>query len=144
MRKSKKQRGRPVGFRLSEMSKRAISLAKTGQKHKQSTKDKISKSLIIYFRNLHPLSEEIVKKYGNIENTDLYRWINDRKEEIDCIDDVRTERSIKNANRIELAYGPYIEFFSHNLTPEQLMILKEDSEVCKDENAEFGVIRYCV
>lgn len=135
------KRGRPTGFRLSPLSRMAISCAKTGQKHKQSTKDKISKSLIIYFRNLHPLSEEISRKYCNIKNSDLYYWITDNKEDLDCIDDIMTDRSIKNSNKIELAYGQFIEFFSHNLTPEQLMLLKEE---CIANGIDHSILDVCI
>ena len=48
-----KGRGRPLGFRLSEESKRAISDSKKGQKHSELTKDKISKTLISYFKNIN-------------------------------------------------------------------------------------------
>jgi len=122
-----KKRGRPIGYRLSEESKRAISASKMGQRHKQSTKDKISRTLLIYFKNLHPLSEEITNKYcrDGIDDAQLHYWINDNKKEIDSIEDIRTERSMRNTRKIELAYGQNIEYFSHALTPERLMVLKE-------------------
>jgi hypothetical protein len=122
-----KKRGRPIGYRLSEESKRSISASKTGQRHKQATKDKISRTLLIYFKNLHPLSEEITNKYCRygIIDEQIHYWINDNKEEIDEIEDIRTERSMRNSRKIELAYGQNIEYFSHALTPERLMVLKE-------------------
>ena len=60
--------GRPLGFKLSEESKKAISESKKGQRHKQETKDKISRSLIIYFRKLNSLSEEIENPYFNYDD----------------------------------------------------------------------------
>ena len=67
---SKKQgngrRGRPIGYRLSEESKRAISESKKGQVHKQATKDKISRSLIVYFRKKNPVSVGMINYYGRI------------------------------------------------------------------------------
>ena len=122
------KRGRPPGFRMSEESKRAISYSKTGQRHKQITKDKISKTLMVYFKKLHPLSEEIARRYGRLENEEFNYWIVDNKESIDIVEDVRTERAMRNSRRIELAYGQNIEYFSHDLTPETLLILKEDLE----------------
>jgi hypothetical protein len=57
------KRGRPLGFKLTESSKRAISMAKTGQKHRQETRDKISRSLLGYFKKRSPLSDEITNRY---------------------------------------------------------------------------------
>ena len=144
MSKQSKQRGRPIGFKLSEISKKSIGLTKTGQRHKQSTKDKISKSLIIYFKNLHPLSEDINKKYGSIDNKELNDWFNDKKEDLDCIDDVKTERSMRNVNRTELSCGSFIEIFSHKLTPEQLVIFKEEFESGTGDALDIAMLNECI
>lgn len=122
------KRGRPSGYRMSEESKRAISSSKTGQRHRQNTKDKISRTLMIYFKKLHPLSEEIARKYGRDDNEQFNYWIVDNRENIDDIDDVRTERSMRNSRRIELACGQNIEYFSHSLTPEAILIFKEECD----------------
>lgn len=42
----KKRRGRPIGFKMEQESKDLIAKAKTGQKHKQETKDKISAGVL--------------------------------------------------------------------------------------------------
>ena len=42
MRTTKGKRGRPVGFKMDQESKDLIAKAKTGQKHKEETKKKIS------------------------------------------------------------------------------------------------------
>jgi hypothetical protein len=120
-----KKRGRPLGFRLSEESKRAISESKKGQRHKQETKDKISRTLTIYFRNRSPLSEEIVNEYCRADDDELCGWATEVQVALDEIEDVRTERSMINSRKIEITYGQNIEYFSHEMTPETLILLKE-------------------
>jgi len=124
------RRGRPIGFRLSEASKRAISESKRGQRHKQETKDKISDSLIVYFRNKNPLSEELTNMYCNIDsNGEICEWVTDNESVIDSLEDVMTLKSLRNANRIELTVGPNIEFFSHEITPELIILFLEAAEI---------------
>ena len=107
----KRRRGRPKGFRLSDESKKKISKSKEGQKHTQETKDKISKSLILYFRKLNPLSEEIGKRYCRCDDDDMCGWVHDVRNDLDNLTDVMTDRSLRNTRRIELTCGNFIEFF---------------------------------
>ena len=117
------RRGRPVGFKLSELSKRAISESKKGQRHRQETKDKISSSLIVYFKRKNPLSEELTNMYCNFEEGgEVCEWMAHNEDSIDLIEDVMTLKSLRNANRIEITVGPNIEFFSHEITPEMLVL----------------------
>lgn len=124
----KRKRGRPIGFRLSEASKRAISDSKLGQRHTQATKEKISKSLILYFRHKHPLSEEIERRYCN-DNFDSEEynceWMDAVRDEIDGFENVLTERALRNKQKMEITCGEYIEFFHHEVTPELLVLFKE-------------------
>jgi len=122
------RRGRPVGFKLSEESKRAISESKRGQCHKQETKDKISRSLIIYFKTKNPVSEEIINYYCRVDNDDVCGWVNDVREYIDRDEDIITERSLRNKQKIEITCGSNIELFSHKITPEILILFKEYCE----------------
>jgi len=119
------RRGRPIGFRLSEESKRAISESKKGQRHKQSTRDKISRSLIIFFRKKNPLSDEIINKYCRSNDDETCNWVNSVLEELDNLDDVLTEKTLRNTLRTEISCGNDIELFSHNVTPELLLLFKE-------------------
>jgi len=121
----KRQRGRPIGFRLSEESRRAISKSKEGQTHSQETKDKISRSLILYFRKLNPLSEEIEKRYCGINNIENYDWMQDVREDLDDLTDVRTDKSLRNTRRVEITCGNTIEYFGHSITPEVITLFKE-------------------
>ena len=125
----KKKRGRPIGFKLSEKSKQAISKSKTGQSHRQETKDKISKSLILYFRRLNPLSEEIENTYCRLNDDSMCGWLNQVREELDDLDDVLTNRSMRSARRMEISFGNNIEYFGHVLTPETLLLFKEFCEM---------------
>ena len=123
---SKRRRGRPLGFKLSEESKRAISESKKGQKHRQETKDKISRTLMLYFRRQHPVSQEIINRYCRSNNDEICNWANKVSEELDHFEDVKTERAMNNIRKTEIVYGQNIEYFSHELTPEVILILKEE------------------
>lgn len=119
------KRGRPLGFRLSESSKRAISMSKTGQRHRPETKDKISRSLIMYFRKKNPLSEEITNRYCRCDDDETCGWLNEVQDDLDASMDIMTEKALANKNKIEITCGPNIEFFSHSLTPELIILFKE-------------------
>lgn len=123
------KRGRPLGLRLSEESKRAISESKRGQKHRQETKDKISRSLTAYFRKLNPLSEEIIEVYCRADDDELCNWINDVRDRLDSTENILTTKSMRNNNLIEITCGDNIELFSHSLTPELIVLFKE---LCKE------------
>jgi len=123
------KRGRPLGFRLSEASKRAISMSKVGQRHRSETKDKISRSLIIYFRKKNPLSEEITNRYCRFDDDVTCKWINEVREELDASIGIMTEKALSNKNKIEITYGGNIEYFSHNITPELILLFKEYCEM---------------
>lgn len=123
------KRGRPLGYRLSESTKRAISQAKTGQKHNQRTKDKISRSLIMYFRAKNPLSEEISNRYYRFDfDGELSDWVEDNADNLDMSINVLTEKSLRNKGKIEIACGDTIEFFSHGITPEVIILFREYCE----------------
>jgi hypothetical protein len=125
------RRGRPIGYRLSEASKRAISMSKTGQRHRPETKDKISKSLTMYFRTKNPISEEMICKYSRYDD-DSAEWFDSIREELDYCMEIITEKSLRNKNKMELTCGSNIEYFSHNITPELIYLYKErcEKEIC--------------
>jgi len=122
---NKRRRGRPTGFRLSEESKKAISESKRGQRHTQETKDKISRSLILYFRKLNPLSDEIEKRYCRMDDDTACDWVNAVRDDLNNLNDVMTDRSMRNTRRIELTCGNNIELFGHEITPEVIVLFKE-------------------
>lgn len=119
------KRGRPLGFRLSETSKRAISHSKIGQRHRPETKDKISKSLIMYFRRKNPISEEITNRYCGTMDDEMCDWIQSVADELDSAMDIMTEKAMRNKCKIEITCGNNIEFFSHDMNPEIIYLFKE-------------------
>ena len=126
-----KKRGRRLGFKLSEKSKKQISKSKTGQYHTQETKDKISHTLLAYFRQKNPLSEEIINNYCRSDDDDLCGWVTEVQDKLDKLDDVKTERILRNNGKIELSFGNNIEFFGHDVTPESIMLFKEYCKINK-------------
>jgi hypothetical protein len=133
MDKENNKRGRPIGFKLSDGSKEAISKAKTGQQHRQETKDKISRSLILYFRKKNPISMEIFNRYRCSKDEDVKEWIKEYGEELDTVTNIVTEKVIRNKCKIEITCGHNIEYFSHNITPELIYIFKE---YCEENNLD--------
>ncbi len=133
------KRGRPLGFKLSEESKIAISMSKTGQRHSKSTKDKISRSLILYFRRLNPLSKELLGYYSkrseeNSQWEDGMKWVDSVKDEIDLSEGVLTLRDLRNRFRMEDGSSRDIDSFGHNVTPELLLLFKE---YCENNNIKI-------
>ena len=125
------KRGRPLGFKLSEFSRRSISMSKRGQRHKPETIEKISKSLTMFFRRRDPLSEEITVRYCRFEDDrEFVDWMEDAHDELDADEAILTERSMRNREKTEIACGHNIEYFSHNITPEFLLLLKEEVLAC--------------
>jgi len=126
------KRGRPLGYRLNESTKLAIRQSKIGQKHTQETKDKISKSLLSYFRKKNPLSSELINSYCNY-NKDLSEglldWFDEVRDFIDSSEDILTYRAMYNIERQERSVGTDIENISHNVTPELLLMFKQHCEL---------------
>lgn len=125
---NKKKRGRPIGFKLSDETKKAISQSKQGQKHSEETKDKISKSLIAYFRRQKPLSEEIINMYCRVGDDNTCDWVVKAQRTLDEAEEIKTFRAILNAERYENACGSEIEWLSHDMNPETLVLFKEYCE----------------
>lgn len=123
-----KKIGRPFGHRISEETKNKIRNYRLDTHHSEETKDKISKSLIKYFKGRDSLSTNIEHEYSYLSK-EVSDWIYDNKDDIDDIDYVITERKLSYLNQLELCLGSDIEnLFGHNTTPEFLLILKEEIE----------------
>jgi len=117
--------GRPTGYRLSEKSKDKIRSSRFGTHHSEETKNKISKSLTKYFKERDPLSESIRYDYKDFpEQVD--DWILDNKKDIDQTEHVMTEKRMFFLGQLEICSGFDINNFSHETTPEFLILLKEE------------------
>lgn len=135
----KNPRGRPFGHRLSEKTKEKIRIGRLGSSHTTQTKNKISKSLTMYFKNRDSLADSIEQEYSYISD-EAVAWIVEHQEEID--DDgcayIMTEKRLSYLKQIELCMGSDIEYlFGHNTTPELLLMLEEEiKKSCSPEVLE--------
>jgi len=138
-------RGRPLGFRLSDTSKQAISDSKKGQHHSESTKEKISKTLMQYFRDIYPLSDELYTQYKNEINSsmEVREWFYRVKADYDDTRDICTERSLnsKRFREISIEYNISMED-----NPNLVMILNSPEDICdlreqcEDSDLDFDVV----
>lgn len=121
-----KKRGRPVGMRLSDETKRKIAEGKTGYQHTQETKDKISESLIEFYRQQSSWGTELKHVYQ--DNPEVLQWVLDHIDDLDGTEECTTERRL-NRDRIKnIPVGHKIEFTPDTVNPEILYLLKE--EIC--------------
>lgn len=124
--RSNNKRGRPFGHRLSEITKDKIRYRRLGTHHSKATKDKISKSLIEYFRRRDSLSASMANEYSYISD-EAVGWIYDNRNALDDTDNVVTEKRLSYLSQLELCLGSDVEnFFGHSATPEFLLMLKEE------------------
>jgi hypothetical protein len=124
--KINKRRGRPFGHRLSEETKDRIRNRRLGTHHSQETKNKISKSLIKYFRKKDSLASSIEHEYSYISES-AAEWVHANRDAINNTDCIMTEKRLSYLKQLELNIGSDIEhLFGHNSTPEFLLLLKEE------------------
>lgn len=120
------KRGRPFGHKLSELTKDKIRYKRLGTHHSKVTKDKISKSLIKYFKKRDSLSASMANEYSYISDKAV-EWVYDNQESIDDTDYVVTEKRLNYLNQLEMCSAGDVEnFFGHSTTPEFLLMLKEE------------------
>lgn len=121
-----RRRGRPFGHRLSEETKNKIRIGRSGTKHRQDTKDKISRSLSAYFKKRDSFAAALEYEYTNISDEAL-DWIDDNRDDIDISDSIMTERRLLHLRQLEISMGSELEqLFGHNANPEFLLLLKEE------------------
>lgn len=124
--KTQGRRGRPLGFKLSSETKEKIRVKRTGTFHTEETKEKISKSLSAYFRRKDPLTDSLERDYRYFSR-EACSWIDTYSNSINDCEDVLTNKRIVYLSQMEQAFGDDIEkFFSHNMTPEFILLLKEE------------------
>jgi hypothetical protein len=140
-----KGRGRPLGFKLSAESKKAISNSEKGQRHSEATKEKISRTLISYFRNMYPLSSELYEEYqkeidSSIDNKE---WFDKISALFDETNNIYTERSLnsKRFREISIEYNISMEDNPHLVNrmsdPEDICELKQQ---CEDLGLNFAEV----
>lgn len=123
-----KKRGRPFGYKLSEETKEKIRQQRLGTRHSQETKNKISRSLIKYFKRRDSLSESMQHEYRKMPK-EVTNWLHDNRQSIDETEYVMTEKRLWYLNQLEINLGGDFEhIFGHNATPEFLVLLKEELE----------------
>ena len=120
-----KKRGRPVGYELTEKTKDKIRQSRIGKSHSRETRNKISRSLIKYFRKRDPVSNGIENEYKYFPD-EARDWLADHREEIDDTEGIMANKRIIYLSQLEVCYGSDIENFCHFMTPEFLLILKEE------------------
>jgi hypothetical protein len=122
----KNRRGRPLGYKLSDATKDKIRQKRLGSSHSMETRNKISKSLLAYFRNKNALSVSMEVEYGDFPE-EAVEWIYMNSEDINASEGVVPEKRLSSMNQLEICLGSDIEFlFGHNTTPEFLILLKEE------------------
>ena len=120
------KRGRPFGHRLSEKTKDKIRDGRLGTHHSKETKDKISRSLIAYFKKRDSLAASIEHEYSYLSE-EAADWVYNNRDVIDKTECVMTEKRLSYLSQLELCLGSDIEkLFGHNTTPEFLLLLKEE------------------
>jgi len=120
-----KKPGRPIGYELSDETKDKIRRSRIGKSHSRETRNKISISLMRYFRKRDPISNGIEDEYKYFPK-EAVEWIVDHRSEIDNAKDVVTNKRLMYLSQQEICYGDDIENFCHLSTPEFLMLLKEE------------------
>ena len=143
--KKKNSRGRPLGYKLSDKSKKAISESKRGQKHSEETKEKISRTLMLYFRNIHPLSKEFSEEYGALLESDdeVKEWFEAMRDNFDSCSEVLTEKAL-NSKRLreisielnmDMSSNPAVDSFTNN--PEKMCELRK---ACEAKGLSFRAV----
>lgn len=124
--KNQGRRGRPLGLKLSEETKDKIRHKRIGKAHTEKTKDKISESMHKHFKSRDLLTESLAYDY-RFSTEEVLCWIDNNEESINNCEEVLTNKRISYANQIEQPVGVNIDqFFGHNMTPEFILLLKEE------------------
>jgi len=118
-------RGRPPGFRLLEESKEKIRQSRLGTHQTEKTKNKISRSLIAYFKSRDSFTESIRNEYKDYPQS-VDDWFVDHKELLDESESIMAEGKLAYLQQVEMCYGNEIDKFGHEASPEFLLMLKEE------------------
>lgn len=116
------KKGRPCGYKLSDESKDKIRQKRIGTEHSNETKEKISRSLTLYFKKKRSIYNDMYREYKEMGVLD---WLELHKDEINNMDDVLTVKRARYVNQREVSYNNSIEMFGHSVTPEFILLVKE-------------------
>ncbi len=119
-----KRRGRPLGYELSNISKDKIRHSRLGKCHTIETRNKISRSLIKYFKERDSIAVGLEREYRCFP-IEAGEWIMQKASEIDETKSVISGKRLSYLNQMELCFGSEIENFCHFTTPEFILLLKE-------------------
>jgi hypothetical protein len=120
-----RRRGRPLGHALSDTTKNKIRISRIGRPHSRETKNKISRSLSLYFKKRSPISDGLENDYKHFPQ-EVKSWLSDNRIFIDESENIIPNKRMVYLSQSELSYGPDIENFYHFSTPEFLLLLKEE------------------
>jgi hypothetical protein len=126
-----KHPGRPRGYKLSEETREKIRRRRIGTVQSKKTRDKISSSLLTYFKKKDLLTNGLKQEYFEASR-EAVDWIEDNKDIIDDTKDIMTERRLLYLNQVEICFGFDINNFGHNANPEFILLLKEVLQKEKD------------
>lgn len=119
----KKKVGRPKNFKLSQQTKDKIAKSKLGKLRTIETKEKISGSLLTYFRLRNTVEKDLIKMYG--KNSSESEWIKKNKEAINQIG-VDSISRMRSRSYTEIPCGSKIEFLARDeMDPEKICLLAE-------------------
>jgi len=137
----KRRRGRPQGHLLSDTTKNKIRVSRIGRLHSKETRNKISRSLSLYFKKRSPISESFENDYKNFPK-ESKEWLHNHSYALDSSEDILSNKRMVYLSQIEVSYGTDIDNFYHFSTPEFLLLLKEDLMLnhMDEELAEFNSI----
>jgi hypothetical protein len=137
----KKRRGRPLGHILSDTTKSKIRVSRIGRPHSKETRNKIARSLTLYFKHRNPISESFDRDYRNFPK-EITAWLINNRSALDESEDIMPNKRLMYISQSEVSYGPDIENFYHFSTPEFLLLFKEDLILnhLTDELEEFNSI----
>lgn len=118
------KRGRPLGHKLSEITKEKIRRAKLGSTQKIETREKIAVSVKLYHERRYTFADELLKQYG--EYPEAVDWIKANREALNESEGILTFSRFKSLGSSEWPNTEFIENTeSEIIGPEDWIILQE-------------------
>ena len=115
---TKKRRGRPLGFKVSDTTRYKTSKSMLGRKRPKEVCDNISAGRKKAFEEKNVLSDELMSEYK--DNPEALKWIQKNKKDINSMENVLSEKKI-NSSSIKFVDVETVD----TLTPERLYEIRE-------------------